>query len=164
MFSLFCEYLWLYINYSNPFSILCNCLEKSLSLWLRSLLLCVWATCNLVLHFSGTLLGSAKGTGLLPVCGRNLYNCLCSLFLYSIILYPLHKTLNSIRLWTSFRLWTWEQFLNVKEEVLKHTIQPPPFLWFFSPLDISCFLDKLNNQLAQNFRILLLKDWRKILH
>jgi len=26
------------------------------------------------LHFSGTLLGSARRTGLLPVCGRNLYN------------------------------------------------------------------------------------------
>ena len=38
---------------------------------------------NLTLHFSGTLLGSARGTGLLPICGRNLYNCLCSFFLCS---------------------------------------------------------------------------------
>jgi len=122
LFALFYEYLWLYIKYSKPFSILCNCLEKSLSfvienrslflLWLsievsficdwakevcwscpwalRSLLLCVWATCNLVLHFSGTLLGSAKGIGLLPVCGRNLYNFMCSFFLCSLTLYPLH--------------------------------------------------------------------------
>ena len=122
LFVLFCEYLWLYIKYSKPFSILCNCLEKSLSfviehrslflLWLSievsffcdwakevswscpwalwSLLLCVWVTCNLILHFSGTLLGSARGTWLFPVCGRNLYNCLCSFFLCSLTLYPLH--------------------------------------------------------------------------
>ena len=57
---------------------------------LRSLLLCVWATCNLILHFSETLLGSARGTWLLPVCGRNLHNCLCSFFLCSLTLYPLH--------------------------------------------------------------------------
>jgi len=67
------------------------------------------------LHFSGTLLGSARRTGLLPVCGRNLYNCLCSLFFCSLHLSTAH------RLWTHsdsellqtrnyFRLWTWEQF------------------------------------------------------
>ena len=30
-FALYCEYLWLYIKYSKPYSILCNCLVKSLS-------------------------------------------------------------------------------------------------------------------------------------
>jgi len=54
-------------------------------------------TCNLRLHFSGTLLGSARRTGLLPVCGRNLYNCLCSLFFCSLLL-SAAKTLNSLRL------------------------------------------------------------------
>ena len=29
-FVLYCEYLWLYIKYSKPYSILCNCLAKSL--------------------------------------------------------------------------------------------------------------------------------------
>jgi len=137
LFVLYCEYLWLYIKYSKPFSILCNCLEKSLSfviehrslflLWLsikvsfscdwakevswscpwakkvswscpwalRSLLLCVWAICNLVLHLSEILLESARGTGLLPVCGRNLYNCLCSFFLCSLTFIRCTKTLNS---------------------------------------------------------------------
>jgi len=35
----------------------------------------------LILHFSGTLLGSARGTGLLPDCGRNLYKFVCVLLL-----------------------------------------------------------------------------------
>ena len=153
LFALFCEYLWLYIKYSKPFSILCNCLEKFLyfviehkslfQLWLskgsllelslsievtfrcdwakkvswscpwalRSLLLCVWATCNLILHFSGTLLGSGRGTELLPVCGRNLYNCLCSSF-FSALLLSIRciKTLNSSQTLNSIRLWSWEQF------------------------------------------------------
>ena len=58
---------------------------------------------NLRLHFSGTFLGCERRTGLLPVCGRNLYNCLCSLF-FSSLLYPLlidselTQTLNYFRL------------------------------------------------------------------
>jgi len=95
-------------------------------------LLCDWATCNLRLHFSGTLLGSARRTGLLPVCGRNLYNCLCSYFLCSLLLSAAHdseltQTLNY------FRLWTWEQFFNIRnEKAFENTIQPP-LLVFFSP-------------------------------
>ena len=122
-FALYCEYLWLYIKYSNLIQFLVIVKSSLIKLWLSigslfqlwlskgSLLelslsrkvsfLCDWATCNLTLHFSGTLLGSARGTGLLLVCGRNLYNCLCSLFLCSILYYLLHKTLNSLRLWTS---------------------------------------------------------------
>jgi len=164
MFVLYCEYLWLYIKYSKPYSILCNCVVKSLSglfeqrkslgvvlehrslilVWLckGSLLelslskevsfLCDWATCNSTLHFSGTLLGSARGTGLLPVCGRNLYNCLCSFFLCS------------LHLSAAQRLWTHSdsellQTLNLRtilierEEKFLRTQFNPPFLCFFSP-------------------------------
>jgi len=107
--------------------------------------LCDWATCNLTLHFSGTLLGSTRGTWLLPVCGRNLYNCLCSLFLCSILFYPLHKTLNSLRLWTSSdsepenSSWTKEK----RSFFFKHTIQPPllvVFLTFTALIGTTCIL------------------------
>ena len=95
--------------------------------------LCDWATCNLTLHFSGTLLGSARGTGLLPVCGRNLYNCLCSFFLCSILI------IRCTRLWThsdSEHL----QTLNLRTDherkrrkvFLKHTIQPPLLVVFLT--------------------------------
>jgi len=60
------------------------------------------------LHFSGTLLGSARRTGLLPVCGRNLYNCLCSFFFCS-LLYPLHIDSELTQTLNYFRLWTWGQ-------------------------------------------------------
>ena len=58
--------------------------------------LCVWATCNLILHFSGTLIGSARGTGLLPDCGRNLYKLLVFFF----------RFLYSYSLSAALRLWT----------------------------------------------------------
>jgi len=94
--------------------------------------LCDWATCNLTLHFSGTLLGSARGIGLLPVCGRNLYNCLCSLFLCSITFLSAAQDSELTQTLNLFRLWTWEQFLNEREtKFLKHTIQPPPALVVF---------------------------------
>jgi len=94
--------------------------------------LCDWATCNLRLHFSGTLLGSARRTGLLPVCGRNLYNYLCSFFLCS------------FHLSTAQRLWTHSdsellQTLNLRtvlqnvRKKFSKTQFNPPFLWFFSP-------------------------------
>ena len=73
--------------------------------------MCDWATCNLRLHFSGTLLGSARRTGLLPVCGRNLYNCLCSFFLCS------------LHLSAAQRLWThsWPcSFYEDKQKACKH--------------------------------------------
>ena len=163
LFALFCEYLWLYIKYSKPFSTLSNCLEKSLSfviehrslflLWLsievsfscdwakevswsclwalRSLLLCVWETCNLVLDFSETLLGSARGTGLLPVCGRNLYNCF--VFFLSLHSYYLSAAL---RLWTLSDSDPENRFHNVRRRSFwKHnSTPPPPLLVFFSHL------------------------------
>jgi len=57
--------------------------ERSANHNLRISLLIDWGEIlhQSTLHFSGTLLGSARGTGLLPVCGRNLYNYLCSFFL-----------------------------------------------------------------------------------
>jgi len=94
---------------------------------LRSLFLCDWATCNQTLHFSGTLLGSERGTGLLPVCGRNLYNCLCSFFLCSLTTYPLQ------RLWTHSDSEPENSFSERKEEKFLKTQFNPPFLWFFSP-------------------------------
>jgi len=39
-----------------------------------------------------TLLGSVRGTGLLPVCGRNLYNCYVSFLSLSLSL-PLSLSL-----------------------------------------------------------------------
>jgi len=85
--------------------------------------LCDWATCNLTLHFSGTLLGSARGTGLLPVCGRNLYNCLCSFFLCSFHLSAAQRLWTHLdsKLLQTLNLRTVLQ--NVKEEVFKNTIQ-----------------------------------------
>jgi len=94
---------------------------------LRSLLLCVWTTCNLILHFSGTLLGSARETWLLPVCGRNLYNCLCSSF-FSAHLLSIRciKTLNSNQTLNSIRLWSWKQFYIVRRKSFwKHNSTPP---------------------------------------
>jgi len=41
-------------------------------------------------------LGSARGTGLLPDCGRNQDNCLCLFLLSLSFLYPLHLTLNIV--------------------------------------------------------------------
>ena len=90
----------------------------------------------MTLHFSGTLLGSARGTRLLPVCGRNLYNCLCSFFLCSFHLSAAQ------RLWThsdSELLQTLNLravLQNVKEEVFKNTIQPPLLVVF---LTFTCF-------------------------
>ena len=89
--------------------------------------MCDWATCNSTLHFSGTLLGSARGTWLLPVCGRNLYNCLCSFFLslFSSII-RCTKTLNSVRLWTTSDSESGNSFSERKKEVFENTIPPPP--------------------------------------
>jgi len=89
------------------------------------------------LHFSGTLLGSARRTGLLPVCGRNLYNCLCSLFFCS-LLYPLHIDSELTQTLNYFRLWTWEQLSRTFQKKFPKTQFNPPFLWFFSPLNIPC--------------------------
>jgi len=94
--------------------------------------LCYWATCNLRLHFSGTLLGSARRTGLLPVCGRNLYNCLCSLFFCS-LLYPLHIDSELTQTLNYFKLWTWGQLSRTYKKKFPKTQFNPPFLWFFSP-------------------------------
>jgi len=86
----------------------------------------------LTLHFSGTLLGSARGTGLLPVCGRNLYNCLCSFFLCSFHLSA------ALRLWTHSDSELFQTlnlrtvFQNVRKKFSKTQFNPP-FLWFFSP-------------------------------
>jgi len=88
---------------------------------LRSLFLCDWATCNLTLHFSGTLLGSARETGLLPICGRNLYNCLCSFFLCS-----LHLSAAQ-RLWTTSDSEPENSSNRKRRKVFENTIQPPPF-------------------------------------
>ena len=82
--------------------------------------MCDWATCNLILHFSGTLLGSARGTGLLPVCGRNLYNWLCSFFFCS------------LHLSAAQRLWTHSDFEpennsseRKRRSFQKHNSTPP---------------------------------------
>ena len=128
--------LWL----SNEVYFLCDWANKSLLVWLnievswscswalRSLLLCVWATCNLIFHFSGTLLGSARGTWLLPVCGRNLYNCLCSFFLCFLTFIRCTKTLNSSQ---TLNLGT--VFQNVrKKSFFKNTIQPPLLVVFLT--------------------------------
>jgi len=83
------------------------------------------------LHFSGTLLGNARRTGLLPVCGRNLYNCLCSLFFCSLH-YSLHidsELTQTLNLRTVLK--------NVKEEVSKNTIQPPLLVVFLTFRDSS---------------------------
>jgi len=97
--------------------------------------LCDWATCNLTLHFSGTLLGSARGTGLLPVYGRNLYNCLCSLFLCSITFL---SAAQDSELTQTLNLGTVLE--RERNEVFEtHNSTPPPFLWFFSPSLLSLF-------------------------
>jgi len=104
-------------------------------LWaLRSLLLCVWETCNLVLDFSETLLGSARGTGLLPVCGRNLYNCF--VFFLSLHSYYLSAAL---RLWTLSDSDPENRFHNVRRRSFwKHnSTPPPPFLCFFLTFNIN---------------------------
>ena len=81
--------------------------------------MCDWATCNLRLHFSGTLLGSARMTGLLPVCGRNLYNWLW--------------------FWTTSDSEPEDSYLERKRRSFqKHN--STPFLWFFSPSEMSFVL------------------------
>ena len=94
--------------------------------------MCDWATCNLWLHFSGTLPGSARRTGLLPVYGRNLYNWLCSFFFCS-LLYLLHIDSELTQTLNYFRLWIWEQLSRSLKKKFPKTQFNPPFLWFFSP-------------------------------
>ena len=94
--------------------------------------MCDWATCNFWLHFSGTLPGSARRTGLLPVCGRNLYNWLCSFFFCSLH-YPLHIDSELTQTLNYFRLWTWGQLSRTLKKKFPKTQFNPPFLWFFSP-------------------------------
>jgi len=111
--------------------------------------LCDWATCNLRLHFSGTLLGSARRTGLLPVCGRNLYNCLCYFFFCS-LLYPLHNDSELTQTLNYFRLWTWEQiFRTQKKKFPKTQFNPPP---------PSCGFSHLQNALSKSMQLRLRKS------
>ena len=98
--------------------------------------LCAWAyeiSCLRACNFEITLLVKSpwkcKGTWLLPVCGRNLYNCFVSLFSlpYSVFirctfsLWPLLQKLIVICFWT---------VTSVGETKKKKTQFNPPFLCF----------------------------------
>ena len=62
------------------------------------------------------------------ICGRNLYNCLCSFFFCS-LLYPLHIDSELTQ-----TLKPEDSYLERKRRSFqKHNSTPPPFLWFFSP-------------------------------
>jgi len=129
--------------------------------------LCDWATCNLRLHFIGTLLGSARRTGLLPVYGRNLYNCLCSLFFCS-LLYLLHIDSKLTQTLNYFSLWTWEQLSRTLKKKFPKTQFNPPFLWFFSPSSflliplLSSVLSEPMLQRDTKFLSMILRTWTNI--
>ena len=142
LFALFCEYLWLYIKYSKPFSILCNCLEKSLSFVIehKSLFL-LW----LSIEVSFSCDWAKEVSWSCPWALRSLLLCVwatCNLVLHfsetllvfflSLLSYYLSAAL---RLWTQVRLWTLSDsdpgnnFHNVRRSFWKHN--STPLLVFF---------------------------------
>jgi len=86
------------------------------------------SNCNQILRFWWTLLGGATGTGLLPVCGRNLYNCFVSFSSLSLsVLSAAFSFWTSLQKLSSIYFWLVTSVGENKEKA--NTIQSP-FLCF----------------------------------
>jgi len=93
-----------------------------------SLLQLCLSICNQILHFQWTPLRSARGTGLLPIYGRNLYKLLC-VFLLSLsdfIRCILFLNITS----EAIIMYFWYVCFNLEKTKKKKTQFNPPILCF----------------------------------